>query len=703
MEVRVKRDRSGRLMACLSLILSGLTSVSVGWIFVRYSLHAMAPAELVKGHRLMAPATGIVLLLVSCTLVMPTRRGSTHRMHAMHGMHLLRQAAALAACAISAALLVSLAAYGEDRISSVLTHLLFGLPGEAGGQASATTAAGLFFLSSAQAMRLRNLRRIGNGLTLVPLLFSGVALLGYAYGVRDQYVFRVLNTLALHSSASLFALAVATLLIQHRHSWLAPLFTRSPGGTLSRQLVGVTFALPIAGWLLVRATQIDNLSVGVALAALIIVAVIPQLALALHAGARQDELHAQHDARAHAQAAFTETLERRLAQQAQALHSESEERSKAELAMFRAQRLEAIGQLTGGIAHDFNNLLMAIAGSHFLLDQQFRAEFAADHPARAYLRNAVDAAKRGEKLTHQLLAFSRKQKIDIRPTDLRQVIEAAVTMTSSALGPDIQLNWQVHEENIFIRSDATQLELALINLAMNARDAMPAGGVFTVSTANAQAADEGNPDRFVAIRATDTGTGMSADVSARAVEPFFTTKPQGKGTGLGLAQVYGFVRQCGGEFRLTSAPGEGTTVEMTFARTSRPPQSAPEPVASSHDWAVDKVDKLLLLIDDDDNVRAALGEIFRTAGYRVIESGDGEAGLDLLETYKPAAAIIDFLMPGMNGAQVARIARSLMPDLPIIFVSGYYDTLSLEGIADAVVMRKPVEVDALLERIAIMT
>jgi signal transduction histidine kinase len=700
----VKRDGSGRLMACLSLFLSLLTSLSVVWIFVRYSLHAIRPAELVVGHRLMAPMTGIVLLLVSYTLMTPPRRMS------MLGARPLRLAAAYAACVGSVALLLSIIGWGNDWISPVITHFVFGLPGAAGGQSSAATAAGLFFLSSAQAMRLLKLRRICNVLTVAPLLFSGVALLGYAYGVRELYAFRVINTLALHSSASLFALAVATLLIQRKQSWLAPLFTTSPGGTLSRQLVGITFALPVAGWLFVRATQLDALSVGAALAALIIVAVIPLLALALHAGARQDELHAEHDARAEAQTAFTEMLERRLAQQAQALRSESEERSKAELAMFRAQRLEAVGQLTGGIAHDFNNLLMAIAGSHYLLDQQFRMAFPADHPARAYLRNAMDAAERGEKLTNQLLAFSRKQKIDIRPTDLRQVIAAAVTMVSSALGPDIRLEWSVHQDDIFIRSDATQLELAIINLAMNARDAMPQGGVFTISTADASVADAGNSENvaedFVSISATDTGTGMSAEVSARAVEPFFTTKPQGKGTGLGLAQVYGFVRQCGGEFRLTSVPGEGTTVDMTFARSSRPAMRASQPArhsAEAHDWATGEINKLLLLIDDDDNVRAALGEIFRTAGYRVIESGDGETGLDLLERHKPSAAIIDFLMPGMNGAQVARIARTLMPDLPIIFVSGYYDTLSLDGISDAIVMRKPVEVDALLERIATMT
>jgi signal transduction histidine kinase/CheY-like chemotaxis protein len=696
----VKRDRSARLMAYLSLLLSLLTSLGVLWIFARYALRSIQPADLIKGHRLMAPATGVVLMLLSYSVTTSLVRNEKQM------RRFLDVTAVIAACLMSAALLGSIGCLKDDVISPFLTRYLFGLPGESGGQASAATAVGLFFLSSAHAMRLRGKHQLCNVLTLVPLLFSGVALLGYAYGVRELYAFRVLNTLALHSSASLFALALATLLVQRERSWLAPLFMTTPGGALSRQLVAVTFVLPVAGWLLLRGTQLESLSVGVALAALIIVAVIPLLALALLAGARQDQLHAEHDARARAQAAFTDTLEQRLAQQAQALRSESEERSKAELAMLHAQRLEAIGQLTGGIAHDFNNLLMAIAGSHYLLDQQVRAAFPVDHPMRAHLGNAIGAVKRGERLTSQLLAFSRKQKIDIKPTDLRQVIESAVAMISSALGPDIRLNSNVHQDDIFIQSDATQLELAIINLAMNARDAMPHGGAFTVSTANASASNEDHPEGFVSIRATDTGVGMSEELCARAVEPFFTTKPQGKGTGLGLAQVYGFVRQCGGTFTLTSAPGEGTTVDMTFPRTKRPARITVEPSRYSYDsrnWAKGEIDKLLLLIDDDDNVRAALGEIFRTAGYRVIESADGETGLDLLELYKPAAAIIDFLMPGMNGAQVARIARTLMPDLPIIFVSGYYDTLSLDGISDAIVMRKPVEVDALLEKIATMT
>ncbi|MGI4857929.1 MAG: ATP-binding protein [Janthinobacterium lividum] len=660
-----------------------------------YFAHDIPRERLVVGDRFMAPATMLVAVLLSVTLI-SGGPGGRNRPRSARSRYLPGMAAGFALC-LSVGILGSIARDGMEQISPWLTRVVFDLSPAKGGQASAATAAGLVCLACAQCLRLAFWQRASCCVTLLPLLISGSAILGHAYGVRDLYMLWGHSAIALHSSSALFALSLATLLGQAEICWFSPLASSGPGGTTARRLILVILAIPLIGLFLIHRASTGQMDPGMAFSMLVIVTVAPMTGLILHIGATQDRLDDEHREKGHAQTAFAEDLKERLAAQAHSLHRESEERIKAESAMYRAQRMEAVGQLTGGIAHDFNNLLMAIGASHHILRQHIPPA----HPAHTHLLNASAAASRGEKLTSQLLTFSRTQKLDIRPTDLGAVMDFTLAMVGNALGPTIKVECELHARACYVFADANQLEMALLNLALNARDAMPESGTFTLATSMEVVHSAQGPDRYVVISASDTGIGMSAETAARAVEPFFTTKPRGQGTGLGLAQVYGFVKQCGGMFRLRSDPGQGTTIDMVLPEA---PALEPQKKPVIEKFERDSIAaRSILLIDDDENVRTALAALLRDVGYVVVEAKDGYAGLEQLRKIRPAAIIIDFIMPGLNGAETARLARSDMPGVPIIFVSGYSDTLALDRISEAVVLRKPVDIDQFLRAVETAT
>jgi signal transduction histidine kinase/CheY-like chemotaxis protein len=366
------------------------------------------------------------------------------------------------------------------------------------------------------------------------------------------------------------------------------------------------------------------------------------------------------------------------------------ELSSAQDALRQSQKMEAVGQLTGGIAHDFNNLLMAISGNLQLLT----CKLAEDHPARRFADNAAAAAEKGSKLTSQLLAFSRTQKLDIRAVQLDPVLRKANGLVGNALGPSIHVQLDLGASDSWTATDPDQLELAILNLALNARDAMPGGGLLKVES-------KVDASQYCTILVSDTGVGMTPEVVSHAVEPFFTTKERSKGTGLGLAQVYGFANQCGGDLKIFSQPGVGTTIQIRLPRVAAPELAPTKPVIPTLPQPSRGGDgQTVLVIDDDDSVRTVLVETLKRSGFEVIEASGGEEGLRHIQTVTPAAAIIDFIMPGMNGAEVARRLQRALPNLPIIFVSGYFDTLALDGISGAVVLRKPFNVDGLNQAVS---
>jgi len=607
-----------------------------------------------------------------------------------------RLAFSIAALAFALIALISHLIVGADVVSPWLAERLFNLPRAQSGLTSTATATGIGALALAQMQRLRHRALATDWLASVAFLISGTALLGYAYGVGDLYGVKIFNTIALHTALCIFCLTLATVCADARTGWASIVASGRPGNfTIVRQLIFTVIPPLAAAWLL-HVVRAGDIGIAAAMAALVTITIVPLLALALHEGKTLDALYHVRQAADLLRGQISDELAMRLAAQAISLKNESDERAKAEATMYGAQRMEAVGQLTGGIAHDFNNLLMAIATNLHLAQSNIEDS----HRARGYIDNAARSADRGSLLTAQLMAFSRTQRLDIRPTELDPVLRQARELVGNALGPRIEIELDLNTQACWAITDAAQLQLAIVNLALNARDAMPIGGTFSLRTADkVYETINGQTIRYVAIYVSDTGFGMSPEVASRAVEPFFTTKERGKGTGLGLAQAYGVVKQCGGELRIQSEEGRGTTVEilLPFAEKAdavKPvrPVNTPPAEHTSRERAVRRV----LVIDDDELVRDATAELLRSAGYIVTEAENGTSGLALLSEIEPAVALIDFLMPGLNGAEVARLARLQRPTLPIIFVSGYSDTIALDQIAGAVVLRKPVASAVLL-------
>ncbi len=397
---------------------------------------------------------------------------------------------------------------------------------------------------------------------------------------------------------------------------------------------------------------------------------------------------------------LNESLEQRVLERTRALEeanhqlrSEAEERRRIEQALHKAQKMEAIGQLTGGIAHDFNNLLSAMLGNLELLE----ARLGDDPIARRLARSATRAGERGAKLTQQLLAFARKQHLRPEPVDINAAVAGMGDLLRRTIGGTIRLKTELQPELWPALADPNQIELVILNLAINARDAMPSGGVLTIGTANLPAAaalrpEDLPPGDFVQITVTDNGVGMGDDVLARAFEPFFTTKEIGKGTGLGLAQVYGVVKQSGGDVRLHSRLGAGTRVEIYLPRTQRAPSHAAAETAGARTQATRAT---ILVVDDDPDVREVVVAGLEALGYDVRTASGPGAALEFLNGAGDERCadllLVDYAMPEMTGAQLARSARTRWPDLPLVFITGYADAQALDGEfrGAAAVVRKP--------------
>jgi nitrogen-specific signal transduction histidine kinase/CheY-like chemotaxis protein len=359
----------------------------------------------------------------------------------------------------------------------------------------------------------------------------------------------------------------------------------------------------------------------------------------------------------------------------------------------QSQKMEALGQLTGGIAHDFNNLLTVVVGGLDII-----AKRADDTKLKSYATNALAAAERGARLTAQLLAFSRVQRLEVRPTLVAPLIQNMRPLLRNVLGPGITKEFDLDESMIPVMADPTQLEVAILNLAINARDAMPDGGVLSFTTRPvAVAADPDLEDgEYIELCISDTGVGMAPEIAERAFEPFFTTKEVGKGTGLGLSMVYGMARQSGGAARIESRVGEGTAVKLLFRKAEG--DVAKEGIADAEQAHVEpeRLTASVLVIDDDPDVRAFIAAALEEQGYRVRQAPDGRDGLKQIERDRPDLVIVDFIMPEMSGAEVAKKIRAKLPEQPILFVSGYSETEAVKRTApDAPLLAKPFRAEAL--------
>ena len=378
------------------------------------------------------------------------------------------------------------------------------------------------------------------------------------------------------------------------------------------------------------------------------------------------------------------TLELRVAERTRALVDanqrllqETEQRQQIQTELSQAQKLDALGRLTGGVAHDFNNLLTAVLGSLEIVSRRVQ-----DPKLTRLLDIAIQAARRGAELTAHMLAFSRKQELVLRPVDINATVSGMRDLLTRTLGKMVRLDYDLSEDLWHATADAVQLEVALLNLAINARDAMPGGGSLLFRTRNIRALEGPHsvaalaPGEYAMVAVIDTGEGMPPEVQSRVFDPFFTTKGVGKGTGLGLSMVYGFTRQVGGTVTIDSSPGKGTAIGLYLPRAPKDAETAAsEPVEAG---AMEPLS--LLLVDDDDMAREAIAAMLRELGHRVTEAGDGASALDLAmvsDTFDIVLA--DFAMPEMNGVRFAAELRTFRPKLPVLLVTGYTDREALDG------------------------
>jgi signal transduction histidine kinase len=381
---------------------------------------------------------------------------------------------------------------------------------------------------------------------------------------------------------------------------------------------------------------------------------------------------------------------------------ESEER------LHQAQKMEAVGQLTGGIAHDFNNMLQVIGSGVNLMERriaQGRMEDVARHAAATH-----QALERAAALTHRLLAFSRRQTLQLRSVKPNQLVRGMEELFQRTLGPSIRLELLPRADVWTAFSDTNQLETALLNLAINARDAMPDGGTLVIETGNQQLVpadlsdqDEAQPGDYIEIIVTDTGTGMAPDILARVFEPFFTTKAAGHGTGLGLSQVYGFIRQSGGFVRLESEPGKGTSIHLFLPR-QEPLTATPEEVEDvpcTVPFTSDLAGATVLVVEDETGIRTQIVEALQDLGCTVLEAEDGPHGLRKARSPGPIDLLItDVGLPGLNGRRLAEGARVSRPELPVLFITGYAGTAFDDSplTAGMEIMHKPFTIDRLAAR-----
>jgi signal transduction histidine kinase/CheY-like chemotaxis protein len=429
------------------------------------------------------------------------------------------------------------------------------------------------------------------------------------------------------------------------------------------------------------------------------VTLVSSVRAALRARRRQYEVQDHFLDRETSAAQLEDVVRERTAQLEQAneqLRQQIAERRQAEAALQQAQKMEVIGQMTGGVAHDFNNLLTAVLGN---LELAIRR--GTDDGIRRYLLGATQAAQRGAKITSQLLAFSRTQRLQTEPVDLNSIVIRMGDLLLRTIGATVRIETILENCLWQATADPSQIESVILNLAVNARDAMPNGGRLTISTLNVPREERNKPAElaagdYVAVSVSDTGTGMTDVVLRKAFEPFFTTKAVGSGTGLGLSQVYGIAKQTGGGVSIATKVGEGTTVTVYLPRTSA---SAVLHPSESPAAALQRHDATILVVDDDPDVRVLATSCLETLGYRVFAADGGRAAIDFVgRDVALDLVLIDIAMPELNGVEAVQAILKKRPTLPFIYMTGYVGPTKLDPFEHRVV-KKPFTIAELAAKI----
>jgi signal transduction histidine kinase/ActR/RegA family two-component response regulator len=384
---------------------------------------------------------------------------------------------------------------------------------------------------------------------------------------------------------------------------------------------------------------------------------------------------------------------RELASANDRLMKEIAERERAQTALTQGQKMEAIGRLTGGIAHDFNNLLHVVN-----MNLELISIYAKEEKVKPVVDRAKSAARRGAKLTGQLLSFARSQSLSPKLTQVNRLLVGMKDLLEISVGPSVSVQLDLCQDAASIVVDASQLEMAVLNLAVNSRDAMPDGGTLTIATSSRHCEADGEQfeDReYVVVSVSDTGAGIPQQLLSKVFDPFFTTKPLGSGTGLGLSQVYGFARQSGGVAFVKSELGKGTLVEMYFPAAALDAQAQTDPTIPP--FVAQKVKaRNILVVEDDADVRRVIVECLGLIGYSVTEAANGTEGLAAISLSKPDLLVVDYAMPDMTGAEVICKAREMVGELPVILATGYADMAAVERLAGKpAILRKPFDINSL--------
>jgi signal transduction histidine kinase/CheY-like chemotaxis protein len=648
--------------ASLFAILLGL-AVLAGWrldIPILVTLH--------HGLAAMAPLTACGLILAGVSLSCRKR-----------GYGRLADATAAILLGLGALLVAGRIATGRDLLNGFAGNRLTGPDGVIEGHTGAATALafvllGFVLLGVQQPARVN--ARLVQACASLGTLLSAVDLLGYAYGAEGLYATAFYHSTALHTAIGLFVLFLATLLIEPAEGFAALIASGRPSGAATRMQLLLTLLLPAgAGLLLLHEVRLGDLAPSLGMAMLVVCTTLPMVVRILADARMLDGFDMQLRAAIGREHELNNALEARVEARTAELHT-------AEGALRQAQKMEAVGQLTGGIAHDFNNLLTGIIGSLGLMQMRIAQGRIVD--LDRYITTAQVSSQRAASLIERLLAFSRLQTLDPKPTDINLLVAGMQELLQRTTGPAITVTRVIADGLWAALVDAAQVESALLNLVINARDAMGEGGRLVIETSNVSLATPAAQEldlpagAYACLCVRDDGDGMSPEVVARAFDPFFTTKPLGQGTGLGLSMVYGFVTQSGGQVSITSQPGCGTAVRLYF------PRHAPGMAAQAPDFPLlaappARAGETVLVVDDEPSVRMLVTEMLQDLGYTARDAADGQAALAILrESTRIDLLVSDIGLPGgLNGRDVADKARLLRPDMKVLFITGYAETTIL--------------------------
>ena len=571
------------------------------------------------------------------------------------------------------------------------------------GRMSWLTSLCFLLLGSALAMSFRWVWW-SHGAALVALLGSTVVTVGYLYDIRELVGIGAYTTTAPHSAGLLVLLALGVLFLQPQEGVMAALSSDTLGGRMARHTLPATIAVPILlGWLRLEGerAQLYPAHLG---PPLIVFGTMVLLSIVVWRNARRlDEVDARRRVAEHEMRRANETLEERVAvKTAEALQNQTRAAEAAER-LRAGQRMEAMGRLAGGVAHDFNNTMTVITGYTELL----LARTPRDEETYKRLDEIRKAGVRCSALTRHLLAFSRRQVLTPSLTDLNGVVSDLGEMLPMLIGEDIEVVIDRGSDLWPVRADSTQIEQVIVNLVVNARDAMPEGGRVTIRTRNVDVTAANAPmhsdlaaGSYVQLTVTDSGRGMDEETRARAFDPFFTTKSVGQGTGLGLSTAYGVITQSDGSIYLDSVPGRGTTVRIYLPRAIGTVTAAPPATNPTAERGVETV----LLVEDEEGLRQLLKTVLEGAGYVVLEAGNGREALEVNNAHDAPIDILvsDVVMPGMGGRELVERLAPLRPEARVLLISGYTQTAGFEQTierAGAAFLQKPFTPDVFLTRV----